>query len=93
MVDGTSFRLTDEIRYITRRAADHDARLVTIGQLALFSSEAGDAWLIDRDDHLALRLVRQGDPEPFHIEETDTSFAPRRRLLLWHQEAQQDFAT
>ena len=24
---------------------------------------------------LALRLARQGDPEPFHIEETDTSFA------------------
>jgi hypothetical protein len=41
----------------------------------LFSSETGDAWLIDRDDHLALRLARQGDPEPFRIEETDTSFA------------------
>ena len=40
----------------------------------LFSSETGDAWLIDRDDRLALRLARQGDPEPFHIEETDTSF-------------------
>jgi hypothetical protein len=41
----------------------------------LFSSETGDAWIIDRDDHLALRLARDGDPEPFHIEETDTSFA------------------
>ena len=41
----------------------------------LFSSETGDAWLIDRDDHLALRLARQGDPEPFRIEETETSFA------------------
>ena len=41
----------------------------------LFSSETGDAWLIDRDDRLALRLGSQGDPEPFHIEETDTSFA------------------
>jgi hypothetical protein len=41
----------------------------------LFSSETGDAWLIDRDDHLALRLARQGDPEPFRIEETTTSFA------------------
>ena len=30
---------------------------------------------IDRDDRLALRLGSQGDPEPFHIEETDTSFA------------------
>jgi len=75
MVDGASFRLADEIRYITRRAANHDGRVVTIAQLTLFSSETGDAWIIDREDHLALRLARQGDPEPFHIEETDTSFA------------------
>lgn len=75
MVEGASFRLTDEVRYIIRCAAEHDGRVVTIGQLALFSSETGDAWLIDRDDHLPLRLARQGDPEPFHIEETDTSFA------------------
>src|SRR6266446_6764468 len=75
MVDGTSFRLADEIRYITRCAANHDGRTVTIGQLTLFSSETGDAWIIDREDHVALRLVRQGDPEPFHIEETETSFA------------------
>jgi len=75
MVDGASFRLADEIRYITRRAAEHDGRVVTIGQLTLFSSETGDAWIIDREDHLALRLTRQGDPEPFHIEETDASFA------------------
>src|ERR1700731_1498688 len=75
MVDGASFRLADEVRYIIRRAADHDGRVVTIGQIVLFSSQTGDAWIIDRDDHLALRLARQGDPEPFHIEETDSSFS------------------
>jgi hypothetical protein len=64
MVDGASFRLVQEVRYITRRAVDHDGRIVTIGQLTLFSSETGDAWIIDRDDHLALQLVRQGDPDP-----------------------------
>ena len=75
MVDGKNFRLADEVRYILRRAAEHDGRVVTIGQLTLFSSETGDAWIIDRDDRLALRLASQGDPEPFRIEETDTSFA------------------
>ena len=75
MVDGASFRLADEVRYIARRAAEHGGRVVTIGQLTLFSSETGDAWIIDREEHLALRLARQGDPEPFHIEETETSFA------------------
>ena len=55
--------------------ANHDGRVVTIGQLTRFSSETGDAWIIDRDDHLALRLAHDGDPEPFHIDETETSFA------------------
>ena len=75
MVDGKRFRLADEVRYILRRAADHDGRVVTIGQLMLFSSETGDAWLLDRDDHSPLGSPATGDPEPFHIEETDTTFA------------------
>ena len=75
LVDGARFRLADEVRTIQRRAANHDGRVVIIGQLTLFSTETGDAWLLDRDDHLSLRLARAGDPEPFHIEETDTSFA------------------
>jgi hypothetical protein len=48
MVDGASFRLADEVRYIQRRVAEHDGRVVTIGQLTLFSTETGDAWIIDR---------------------------------------------
>lgn len=75
IVEGARFRLAEEVRSITRRAAAHEGRVVTIGQLTLFSTATGDAWIIDRDDHLALRLARDGDPEPFHIEETETSFA------------------
>jgi hypothetical protein len=37
--DGKSFRLADEVRHIQRRAARHDGRVVTIGQLVLFSTE------------------------------------------------------
>jgi len=62
MVDGKSFRLASEVRYIQRRAADHAGRVISIGQL--FSTKTGDAW-----------LARDGDPEPIHIEETDTTFA------------------
>src|SRR5215472_14559929 len=51
------------------------ARIVTIGQLLLFSTETGDAWLLDPADRLAARLARDGDSEPIHIEETDTTFA------------------
>ncbi len=75
IVEGKSFRLADEVRYIQRRAADYDSRIVTIGQLILFSTKTGDAWLLDPADQLAARLARQGESEPIHIEETDTTFA------------------
>jgi hypothetical protein len=75
MVDGRSFRLADEVRYIQRRAAEHDERIVIVGQLVLFSTETGDAWLLDALDHLATRLARDGDPELIYIEDTDTTFA------------------
>ena len=73
-VEGKSFRLADEVRYIQRRAADRHGRVVAVGQLVLFSTETGDAWLLDPSDQLAARLARDGDPEPVHIEENDTSF-------------------
>jgi hypothetical protein len=78
-VEGRSFRLADEVRYIQRRAADHDGRIVTIGELVLFSTETGDAWLLDPADRLAARLAREGESEPIHIEETDTTFAIGRK--------------
>ena len=62
-------------RYIQRRAADHTGRVISIGQLILFSTKTGDAWLLDPSDQLAARPARDGDPEPIHIEETDTTFA------------------
>src|ERR1700730_17626258 len=74
VVDGKDFRLADEIRYIQDKAAEHDLRIVTIGQLILLSTETGDAWLLDVTDKLAARLARDGDPEPIHLKETDTSF-------------------
>jgi len=43
--------------------------------LILFSTDTGDAWLLDPADHLAARLARDGDPEPIYFEETDTTFA------------------
>ena len=63
------------MRYIQRRAAEHDGRIVSVGQLVLFSTETGDAWLLDPADRLATRLARDGESEPIHIEETDTTFA------------------
>ena len=74
MVDGKDFHLADEVRHIQRCAARHDGRIVTVRQLILFSTETGDAWLLDQEDRLAAPLARDGDPEAFHIEETDANF-------------------
>ena len=74
-MEGGRFRLADEVRYIQRRAADHDGRIVTIGQLVLFSTDTGDAGLLDRSDLLAARLARNGETEPIQIVETAATFA------------------
>jgi hypothetical protein len=74
-VEGKSLRLAEEVRYIQRRAAQHDGRIVTLGQLLLFSTETGDAWLLDPSDQLATPVARDGEILSVHIEETDTSFA------------------
>src|ERR671924_145392 len=74
-VEGKTFRLAEEVRYIQHRAARHDGTIVTLGQLLLFSTETGDAWLLDPSDQLTTAVARGGDPSPVHIEETDTNFA------------------
>jgi hypothetical protein len=74
-IDGKDFHLADEIRYIQSRAAEHAGRFVTVGSLALFSTDTGDAWLLDTEDHLAARLAQDGVPEQIHFEESDTTFA------------------
>ena len=74
-VENKNFRLAKEIKYIQRRAAEHDGRLVSVGRLVLFSTQSGDAWVLDPSDQLAARLARDGDPEPIDLKETDTNFA------------------
>ena len=74
-VEGKHFRLAQEVKSIQRRAAEYDARFVTVGPLVFFSTETGDAWMLDPSDHLAARLARDGDPESIDFQESDTNFA------------------
>ena len=71
--------LLREVDYIVGRAAESDARVVTLGQLVFFSTETGDAWLLDPEDHLALCLAQSGSRLPAQIVETATRFA-----IEWH---------
>ncbi len=74
-MEGKQFRLAQEIKYIQRRAAEYDARFVSVGPLVFFSTQTGDAWMLDPSNQLAARLARDGDPEPIDFQETDTNFA------------------
>ena len=73
-VRGADFRLADEVRYIQRRAAQCDSRIVRIGALLLFSTETGDAWLLDPADQLATPIAREREALPVHIEDTEKHF-------------------
>jgi hypothetical protein len=64
-----------EIRDITQLAQAGDSRIVTFGNLILFSTRTRDAWLLDPDDELAVCLCRDGEPQPVRILDTPESFA------------------
>ena len=69
-----SLHLAKEVRTIQHRAAEHDGRIISIGPLVLFSTDTGDAWMLEPADQLAARLAAGGDPLPVLIEETQTNY-------------------
>jgi hypothetical protein len=64
-----------EVDYIVARAAQFDSRVVTLGQLVFFSTSSGDAWVLDPEDGLALKLAEAGDRKPVKIVETASRYA------------------
>ena len=63
-----------EVDYIVARAAQFDSRVVTLGQLIFFSTASGDAWILDPEDGLALKLAELGNRNPARIVETANRF-------------------
>lgn len=47
-----------EASYVVGGAEQGEGRIVTLGPLLFFSTETGDAWVLDPADHLALRLAK-----------------------------------
>jgi len=75
VIAGEHFNLVDEVTYIQQRAATRVGRIVTIGPVLLFSTEAGDAWLLDPADQLAAPIARDGAALPVSIEDSQKTFA------------------
>ena len=55
-------------------AQKRDARIVTLGSIVFFSTDTGDAWMLDPEDGLALCLARDGARQEYRILETDSNF-------------------
>jgi hypothetical protein len=62
-----------EAAYIVRRAAERDARVVSLGPLLFFSTNTGDAWVLDPESGFARPLAKDGEPLPPGIDETPKS--------------------
>ena len=63
-----------EADYIIKKAQVYDSRVVRLGELVFFSTQTGDAWVLDLADNLALCLARDGELQNFSILETPTNF-------------------
>jgi hypothetical protein len=75
VIAGEDFNLADEVSYIQQRAATRVGRIVTIGPVLLFSTETGDAWLLDPADQLAAPIAHDGAALPVSIEDSKKTFA------------------
>jgi hypothetical protein len=69
------FCFMDQVRYIQKRARENEPVIGRFGELALFSTESGDAWMLDTEDQTANRLAHDGVPRTVYIDETDTNFS------------------
>lgn len=45
-----------------------------LGALIFFSTETGDAWMLDREDRLAICIARDGTEQPYAIAESERGF-------------------
>jgi hypothetical protein len=63
-----------EIDYIMKLAKKGDSRKVQLGELLLFSTNKGDAWILDTGDNLGICLMRNKKKQKYKIIDTPTQF-------------------
>jgi hypothetical protein len=74
LLDREEVSINREADYIINRAQARDSRIVGLGGLVFFSTQTGDAWILDPADNLALCLAQDGKRQNFSILETPTNF-------------------
>jgi hypothetical protein len=63
-----------EIDYVIGKAQERDSRVVRLGNLILFSTQTGGAWMLDPADGLALCVARDGVRQNYSVLETADNF-------------------
>jgi hypothetical protein len=66
--------IAGEVENILRHAMNCQAHIVALGSLVFFSTETGDAWLLDSEDNYALQLMFDMQELDSTINETDANF-------------------
>jgi len=74
LLSRTEVSINREADYIIKKAQVHDSCVVGLGRLVFFSTQTGDAWMLDSSDSMALCLARDGERQNFSILETPTNF-------------------
>ncbi len=64
-----------EINAILQLSHYRQARLLTLGRLIFFSTETGDAWILDPDGGRARCLSLDGEKQTVSIHETPAGFS------------------
>ena len=67
--------LIAEAEHIIECAQKQEMHVVDVGMLVLFSTVAGDAWILDPIDQFALQLAKGGRRMEFGIQDKGKSFA------------------
>lgn len=74
LIDPTKLSFTSEVEYIIACALKGTCKVVRLESCILFSTDDGDAWLLDADDHRALCLLWHGERQSTEIIEDEQTF-------------------
>ncbi|MCD6366664.1 MAG: hypothetical protein J7L46_03890 [Bacteroidales bacterium] len=66
--------IASEANYIISCAKEYDARIVSFGPLLFFSTENGDAWMLDPEDSFAFCLAKECEPQAVNFDEIDENY-------------------
>lgn len=75
VLEPEEINIKGEVDRIIQFARSCQAGTIVLGPLVFFSTETGDAWLLEPEGGLALQLAQDGERLPFHITETARSYS------------------